>query len=184
MNKAPTLKEGNIILRQPIEDDILIREEYGISSEYAKMIGLNQNKVDNYSYYDAKKWYQRILKHPCKWVIEYNNKLIGVVSLRPTTEDQKAKFAIELYDKNIYGKGFGSKITEMVLKYAFEVKKYHKVFLRVLDYNTRAINCYKNCGFIEEGTDREGALIDGKFHSDIYMGILCSEYKQKNILNK
>lgn len=64
----------------------------------------------------------------------------------------------------------------MVLNYAFDVLHYHKVFLRVLDYNTRAIRCYEKCGFIREGTDREGALINGVYCSDIYMGIIKSDY--------
>jgi len=64
----------------------------------------------------------------------------------------------------------------MVLHYAFEILEYHKVYLRVLDYNTRAIKCYEKCGFIEEGIDREGALINDTYCSDIYRGIIKSDY--------
>ena len=62
----------------------------------------------------------------------------------------------------------------MVLYYAFNNVEYHKVFLRVLDYNTRAIKCYEKCGFIKEGKDIEGTLINGTYCSDIYMGIINS----------
>lgn len=34
-----------------------------------------------------------------------------------------------------------------VLHCAFDTLKYHKVYLRVLEYNRRAIRCYGECGF-------------------------------------
>jgi len=43
-------------------------------------------------------------------------------------------------------------------------------------YNRRAIRCYGKCGFIKEGLDLKGALIEGKYETDIYMGILENEY--------
>jgi [ribosomal protein S5]-alanine N-acetyltransferase len=65
----------------------------------------------------------------------------------------------------------------LVLEHAFNVLGYHKVYLRVLEYNKRAIRCYEKCGFIKEGTDREGALIDGKYETDIYMSVLEDGYR-------
>ena len=182
MNRPPLLQENKIVLRQPKEEDIGIRMAYGISSELARMIGVNQCNTHKFSCSDAKKWYERILVHPCKWMIEYENKFVGTVSLRPYSEDKKAKFAIEFYDMSICGRGIGTQVTRMVLDYAFQVKMYHKVFLRVLEFNERAIKLYKKCGFTIEGLDREGAYIDGEFHTDIYMGLLKSEYEEK-ILN-
>ncbi|MBA4470162.1 GNAT family N-acetyltransferase, partial [Staphylococcus aureus] len=41
----------------------------------------------------------------------------------------------------------------------------------------RAIKSYKKVGFIEEGRDREGALINNQYCTDIYMGILKKDYK-------
>lgn len=90
--------------------------------------------------------------------------------------DNKAKFSIEIYDNKFYGYGIGTEITKLVLNYAFEILGYHKVYLRVLEYNKRAIKCYENCGFIKEGIDREGAFINGSYFSDIYMGILSYDF--------
>jgi len=181
VNTAPILKKGNLLLRQAIENDIPLRQGYNITDEYAKMIGIEQKKVGMMNNSDAKIWYERMKNHPCKWTIEYEDRFIGVVSLRPYFGDSKAKFAIEIYDNNCYGKGIGTQVTKLVLEYAFKTVKYHKVFLRVLDYNDRAIQCYKKCGFIQEGIDREGAFINGEFHSDIYMGILITEYEASNL---
>jgi RimJ/RimL family protein N-acetyltransferase len=50
------------------------------------------------------------------------------------------------------------------------------VDLKVLEYNQRAIACYEKCGFVKEGIEREGALIEGKYESDVMMSILEREY--------
>ncbi|WP_440896478.1 GNAT family N-acetyltransferase [Amphibacillus sp. Q70] len=49
--------------------------------------------------------------------------------------------------------------------------------MRVLEYNKRAINCYQKYGFIQEGIEREGALIEGKYETDVFMSILDREYQ-------
>ena len=48
----------------------------------------------------------------------------------------------------------------------------HRIDLRVLAYNTRATRCYLRAGFVEEGREREAALVDGTWHDDVIMGIL------------
>lgn len=136
------------------------------------MCGYDFSKLDNFTYEDAQNWYERIINHPCKWIIEFKGNFVGVASLRPYSENNKAKFSIELYAEKIYNLGIGIKVTEMVLNYGFKTLGYNKIYLRVLDYNTRAIKCYEKCGFIKEGIDREGVLINGTYHSDIYMGII------------
>ncbi|MBU3142697.1 GNAT family N-acetyltransferase [Clostridium sp. CF012] len=176
MNNAPKLESYNIILRQPIEEDITSRKKLGLNMECVIMCGGNISKLGEFTVDEAVKWYERIIQHPCKWIIEYKGNCIGAVGLRPYKEDNKGKLSIEIYDNTLYGCGVGTKVTKMVLNYAFEVIKYHKVYLRVLDYNARAIRCYEKCGFVKEGIDREGALINDTYCSDIYMGIIKSDY--------
>lgn len=71
----------------------------------------------------------------------------------------------------------GSEVTRLLLAYGFQVKKWHRIELRVLEYNHRAIRCYEKCGF-KDGVLRENAYIEGKYCSDIVMSILEREYKQ------
>jgi RimJ/RimL family protein N-acetyltransferase len=53
----------------------------------------------------------------------------------------------------------------------------HRISARVLDYNTRAIRAYETCGFVVEGRERESAHVDGKWHDDVMMGLLDSEFE-------
>ena len=180
MNTAPVLKSNQILLRVPKERDLRDRKMLGMNLECARMIGSEFDKIKEFTYDNALEWYAKCSKHPCKWIIEYSGRCIGVVGLRPINEDNKAKFSIEVYDQTLYGKGIGTEVTNLVLKYAFQEKLYHKVFLRVLDYNKRGIALYEKCGFVIEGIDREGAKIQGEYHSDIYMGILKSDFERIN----
>ncbi len=181
MSLARRLESQNLVLRSPIEGDILTRLNLGLNPELITMCGLSTGSTNIFAIEDALHWYQRACQHPCKWVIEYKGRCIGTVGLRPYVEDNKAKFSIEIYDQQVYGCGIGTTATKMALRYAFEVLNYHKVFLRVFDFNTRAIKCYEKCGFVREGIDREGACINGSYYSDIYMGILHSEFEVKEL---
>ena len=58
---------------------------------------------------------------------------------------------------------------------AFGILGLHRIDLRVLAYHTRAISCYRRCGFDEEGRERGAAFIDGRWHDDVIMGILEHE---------
>ncbi|MEH7887318.1 GNAT family protein [Bacillus sp. JJ1609] len=80
------------------------------------------------------------------------------------------------FDPSVWNRGLGTEVTQLVLKYAFEQLNLHRVDLRVLEYNKRAIRCYEKCGFVQEGTEREGALIEGKYETDVFMSILDREY--------
>jgi RimJ/RimL family protein N-acetyltransferase len=47
----------------------------------------------------------------------------------------------------------------------------------VLAYNERAIRAYQKCGFVVEGRERETAFVDGKWHDDLMMGLLSTEFQ-------
>ena len=61
-------------------------------------------------------------------------------------------------------------------RYAFDVLKLHRISVRVLEYNARAIRTYKKCGFVVEGRERQSALVDGTWYDDVIMGILDGEF--------
>jgi RimJ/RimL family protein N-acetyltransferase len=46
----------------------------------------------------------------------------------------------------------------------------------VLASNARAIACYRKCGFIKEGREREAAFVGGVWQDDLIMGLLDREF--------
>jgi RimJ/RimL family protein N-acetyltransferase len=72
--------------------------------------------------------------------------------------------------------GNGTEALRLVLGHAFGPMNLHKVYLRVLAYNARAIRTYEKAGFRVEGVLREEMKVQGQWHNLVYMGILADEF--------
>jgi RimJ/RimL family protein N-acetyltransferase len=102
----------------------------------------------------------------------------ALVSFAAVNWSRRASLAVGIEDKSQLGIGLGTEAIALVLEYAFRVLKLHRLSVRVIEYNARAIRAYRKCGFVVEGTEREAALVDGIWHDDIMMGMLDSEYEE------
>ncbi|MHB1317924.1 MAG: GNAT family N-acetyltransferase [Anaerolineae bacterium] len=71
-----------------------------------------------------------------------------------------------------WGRGYGTRATQPVLRCAFDEMSLHRVDLRVLAYHKRAIACYEHCGSCREGMGRQAAWIGGRWHRDIMVSVL------------
>lgn len=108
-----------------------------------------------------------------------DGKAVGSVYLRDIDQkSKKAEYGIFIGEEAYLGKGLGTAAAEVVLTYAFEELKLHKVMLRVLATNQRAIASYKKAGFIEEGCFRDEVKVGDQYQDVIFMGILEIDYKK------
>ncbi|MDQ3921225.1 MAG: GNAT family N-acetyltransferase [Actinomycetota bacterium] len=125
------------------------------------------------------RWYDWLSTKPLGWVIEVGGRTMGTAFLHQVDQpNRRAHYAIGLWDLGDLGRGTGTAATRLVLRHAFETLRLHRVDLRVLEYNQRAIACYKKCGFVREGVEREGVLVAGAWHSDVLMSIFEQEYQK------
>ena len=109
-------------------------------------------------------------------IVDANDEYLGTISLKHfDNENKTAEYAICLR-KQARGKGCALFATNEILKIAFYNHGLHKVYLNALSYNEKAINLYKRCGFIYEGTARDHVLINGKYESLDWYSILAEEY--------
>lgn len=143
------------------------------------MYGGDTRNIKPFTREDALHWFEFALLNKYEWSIIYDGRFIGIVRLTVNEQDRNARYAVGIQDYALLGKGLGTEVTRLILAFAFQVLGLHRVELKVLEYNKRAIACYEKCGFIKEGTMREGALIEDCWESDIIMGILEQEYRQK-----
>lgn len=173
--------DKSIKLRDALDDDA---EEYfkiPFDEELLKMYGSEMNVNKEKSLDKAKLLVNEIKTNPYEWAVEYEGKFIGQVRLTIDDENHKAKFAIGIFNPKYWNKGIGTKVSNAILNFGFSELKLHRIYLKVLAYNKRAIKSYENVGFKVEGEEREGAYINGKYETDIHMGILKSEYQQSSI---
>jgi RimJ/RimL family protein N-acetyltransferase len=172
----PVLKGKRVTLRRPCEDDFRARLRLGTDAEIFRMYGGSLSDLPPMTEVAAKRWVQRLLDQEYAWIIEVGS-LIGQIRLDQVgLRDRRASLAIGIEDASQLGKGFGSEVIALVLGYAFNVLKLHRVSVRVVDYNLRAIRTYQRCGFFIEGREREAAFVDGDWHDDVMMAILDREY--------
>nr|WP_208353878.1 GNAT family protein [Pseudaestuariivita rosea] len=161
----------------PSLDHVEQRMSYPSSPEIIRMYGGEPTRSLQTSRTTATRWVQKLIDHPCAWVITADGRIVGQARLDDINQkDQKARLALGLLSEGDLGKGIGRQAIQKVLDYAFEEITLNRVDLRVLAFNKRAIRCYMACGFIEEGRERESARISGKWYDDIIMGILKREH--------
>lgn len=82
------------------------------------------------------------------YMVKIDGRLVGCAWLEEIDlEKEQAKLGIYLGEARYRGKGIGQYTVNLVLYKAFHELNLEKVLLRVREKNTRAINCYKKCGF-------------------------------------
>ena len=177
MDAVPTLTGPAVTLRAPRPEDVAERLALGRSPEIVHMFGGDPASARSLTTEDARLWVERLIDHPCAWVVEHEGRLLGEARLDSINmHDRRARLAIGLLDPAKLGRGLGRQAVRLVLEHAFGVLGLHRVDLRVIAYNTRAIRCYRACGFVEEGREREAALVAGEWHDDVIMSMLVQEF--------
>jgi RimJ/RimL family protein N-acetyltransferase len=180
-DSIPTLEGERIILRDKVPED---RENYlatGGQPEAIWGFGGNKNDVRAKTQEEADRFMEG---RPgwVTWMIALNdsqNDRIGSISFHDIVEqDRRATLAIGISSASDMNRGFGTEAIGLLLAHGFESMNLHRVVLRVLARNKRAIRAYEKCGFRIEGTERDAALIDGKWEDDLIMSILEHEFKR------
>lgn len=111
------------------------------------------------------------------WVIQWGEKAVGNAGFSHLDERHRcATYHVGIWAASARGHGVGTVATRTIVRHAFEVMGLHRVDLRVLETNIRAIRCYERCGFVHEGVEAETAFVDGHWVSDLRMRLLESEY--------
>ncbi|TPN90498.1 GNAT family protein [Mesorhizobium sp. B1-1-5] len=171
----PELRGARLILRRPIPQDVETRLALGRHREIVEAYGGIFDPSTIFTRADAEAAIRFIEQQDYAWVIDAGC-FVGHVRLHSIDwHDKRAALAIGIDDQAYLGKGYGTEAIRLVLGYAFGLGL-HRISLRVLSCNSRAIACYRKCGFVEEGREREAALVSGAWQDDIIMGLLDREF--------
>ncbi len=113
------------------------------------------------------------------FAIEADGKCIGSCLLFHVDQTARnCELGIGIGDKDYWGRGYGRDAVRVLLDYAFRLRNFHKVWLRVNGVNERAIRAYRACGFVEEARLRQQTWGEGQYVDEVHMGILRSEWEQ------
>lgn len=105
-------------------------------------------------------------------VDDNDDEYLGTISLKNIDyKNKNAEYAISTR-KKARGTGYNTIATQLLITYAFEELKLHKVYLNVLTCNKRAINFYRKIGFSYEGTFKKHLYINGKYMDIDWYGVV------------
>ena len=114
-----------------------------------------------------------------------DDKLLGSVSLENINHiNRSAILGIFIGEKEGRDRGIGTEAINLILEYGSNYLNLNSIKLDVMEFNSRAIACYKKCGFKEMGRRRQCNYINGKYYDTIHMDILKEEFAGDFIRNK
>ena len=174
---GPVLRGPTVTLRQPRLRDTAERLALGKDPGIMRMFGADPASLPPLTEAAVARWLDGLSTHPHAWVVEYDGRLLGEARLDDVDpHDARARLAVGFYDPTRLGMGLGRETVRLLLAHAFGPLGLHRVSLRVVCYNMRAIRCYRACGFVEEGREREAALVGAERYDDVLMGMLAREF--------
>lgn len=106
-----------------------------------------------------------------------NDEYVGNIVLNNTERHLSTYLQIYLSPEAPKGVGLGTSFMNLALKYVFQEKMYHRIWLHVRENNIPARKLYLKLGFKDEGLERDAVLNGSKFISQLRMSILESEFK-------
>ena len=92
-------------------------------------------------------------------------------------ENGSALYHITIGESDVWGNGYGTEATQLMLDHAFGTLGLHRIALYVFEFNERAIRAYRRCGFVVEGRSRESIWRDGRWWDELAMSVLESDWR-------
>ncbi|TWB19065.1 RimJ/RimL family protein N-acetyltransferase [Nitrospirillum amazonense] len=192
---VPTLGDGVVILRPLRLDDVVARLALARDPEIHHLMGWDGSGAPaGYTQADADLWMTDQLKFPYSWAIALPepgvtgpdgplpDRMIGSVRLGGVNDAlapglRAASLGIGLLDPGVLNRGLGMRAMRLLFPHAFGPLGLHRIGLRVLATNTRAVHCYEKLGFQIEGRERQTYSLLGQWHDSLVMGLLAQEYR-------
>ena len=89
--------------------------------------------------------------------------------------NRSTEFGIMIGEKAYWNQGYGTESVRLLCQHGFHTLHLHRIYLRVLETNPRAIRAYEKAGFTHEGRQRQAEFRDGKYIDMLVMSMLMDE---------
>jgi len=107
------------------------------------------------------------------------DRLIGTCAFSQLDADNgSALYHITIGEKDVWGRGYGTEATRLMIDHAFGTLGLHRIALFVFEFNERAVRAYRRCGFVVEGRSRESIWRDGRWWDELAMSVLESDWRR------
>jgi RimJ/RimL family protein N-acetyltransferase len=173
--------KGNVVLLRCVERrDINIFYDIWSNEEVRRLDG---NFIIPPSKEDILINFNKFINSDKKYLSIINEKgiVIGYITYLEIKEHKNVYVLGITIGSNFWNRGYGQDSIKVLLKYLFMDMATHRVEIEVLDFNKRAIQCYKRCGFVEEGKKRKTCFSGGAYRDVVIMGILKEDFTNRNL---
>ena len=89
---------------------------------------------------------------------------------------RRAQFRILIGDPRLFGKGYGTSATRLIVRYGFERLNLETIYLGVNDENRGAVRAYEKAGFQIDGVQPHFVFNNGRYYDSVMMSITCDRY--------
>ncbi|WP_404451979.1 GNAT family N-acetyltransferase [Virgibacillus necropolis] len=101
------------------------------------------------------------------------NKLVGTINLFHILRESSQSAVIGYFlDKKYNGKGFMTEATRLIVKFAFDELKLHRIEAGVQPHNIGSIRVLEKSGFHQEGIAKKNTKINGKWEDHQVLAII------------
>jgi RimJ/RimL family protein N-acetyltransferase len=109
-------------------------------------------------------------------IVNAEDEYLGTISLKEINHTARnAEYAISTR-ACVHGTGAAFQATLEILRIAFEELHLHRVYLNVLEENSRANRFYQKCGFRFEGQFRDHLCLRGELKNLNWYALLATDY--------
>ena len=186
MSERPIIARGNKVALAPLVREDLEKFWYWVNDkEITQYLSDNLFRIIH-TFEMEKNWLEKALintPNQIRFAILEVKKLelIGIESIMKIDwYNRHGELGIFIGDKRYWGLGYGTEAIILLLDYAFNILNLNKIYLRVIEYNVRAIRAYKKIGFRVVGRLRNHRFRWGRYWDEFIMDILAEEFKSKH----
>jgi RimJ/RimL family protein N-acetyltransferase len=109
--------------------------------------------------------------------LKSDHRLIGLVGLKDINYiNQTAEFYIIIGDRAVWGQGYGTEATRLMIRYGFMELNLNRIQTQDMEENIGGWRADEKAGFKYEGTLRQAILRFGRYHDVRVYSLLRSEY--------
>ena len=178
--------QGELVRLGALDADELSKAftRWGRDSEYSRLLSSGAPRLQSQK--AAQKWLeneideQSVNQHWFSIRALADDKLLGDIDLFVYNWAGRDAFVgLGIGEREFWGKGYGTDVMRVILRYAFTEVNLNRVTLNVFEYNPRAIRSYEKAGFSHEGRERKILNKEGRRWDMLFMGILREEWMDR-----
>lgn len=167
IKKLFKLETKRLVLRIFTSKDITPGYIKALNSD--EIIGLTESRYkkwrkDEINQYIKKKAYQKWDSVLVGMFLKGTRKHIGNIRLHSFSQyNKRAEIGILIWDKNEWGKKFGTEALEAIINYLFKDLEFHKVCAEYYSINKPSAKMFQKLNFKIEGTFKDHFLVNGRY---------------------